>query len=74
MLAKSDKSILPDGITLFIKGSQANLKNNDNKIAAMIPIQIAFTWNRLKLKKISEKLSFEIYFKWSQTTINTTIG
>ena len=74
MLAKSDRSILPDGIMLFINGSHAYLKNRDNKIAAMIPIQIAFTWNRLKLKKISEKFSFDIYFKYNQTTINTTIG
>jgi hypothetical protein len=41
MLAKSDRSILPEGIMLFIKGSHANLKNNDNRIEAMIPIQIA---------------------------------
>ena len=74
MPAKSDRSIFSDGIMLFINGSHANLKNRDNKIAAMIPIQIAFTWNLLKLKKISEKFSFDMYFKYSQTTINTTIG
>ena len=74
MLAKSDKSMLPDGIVLFINGSHANLKNSDNKIAAVIPIQMAFISNLLKLKKISAKVSLKMYFKNNQTTNNITIG
>jgi len=74
MLAKSDRSILPEGIMLLINGSHPNLKKSDNKMAQIAPIQIDFTWKRLKLKKISEKLSFEMYFKYNQTIINTTMG
>jgi hypothetical protein len=74
MLAKSDRSILPDGRMLLINGSQANLKKSDNKIAAIIPIQIAFISNLLKLKKISAKVSLETYFKNNQTTNSITIG
>jgi hypothetical protein len=40
----------------------------------MIPIQIAFISNLLKLKKISAKVSPEMYFKNSQTTNSITIG
>jgi hypothetical protein len=43
MFAKSDRSILPDGRMLLINGSHANLKNSESNMAAMMPIQIAFT-------------------------------
>ena len=63
MLAKSDRSILPDGRMLLISGSHANLKKREREMAVMIPNQIAFVSNLLKLKKISAKDSCEIYFK-----------
>jgi hypothetical protein len=74
MLAKSDRSILPDGRMLLISGSHANLKKRERKIAVMIPIQTAFISNLLKLKKISAKVSLETYFKNNQTTNSITIG
>jgi hypothetical protein len=43
MFAKSDRSILPDGKMLLINGSHANLKKRESNMAAMMPIQIAFT-------------------------------
>jgi hypothetical protein len=43
MLAKSDRSILPDGRMLLISGSHTNLKKRESNMAAMMPIQIAFT-------------------------------
>jgi len=74
MLAKSDRSILPDGRMLLISGSHANLKKREREMATMIPIQIAFISNLLKLKKISAKVSLEMYFKNNQTTNSITIG
>jgi len=65
---------LPDGRMLLISGSQANLKKREREMAVMIPIQIAFISNLLKLKKISAKISPETYFKNSQTTNSITIG
>ena len=74
MFAKSDKSILPDGRMLLIRGSQANLKKREREMAAMIPIQTAFISNLLKLKKISAKVSPETNFKNNQTTNRITMG
>ena len=74
MLAKSDRSILPDGRMLLISGSQANLKKREREMAVMIPIQTAFISNLLKLKKISAKVSPETYFKNNLTTNSITIG
>lgn len=74
MFEKSDRSILPDGRILLISGSHANLKKSEREMAVMIPIQIAFISNLLKLKKISAKVSLEMYFKNNQTTNSITIG
>lgn len=74
MFEKSDRSILPDGRMLLISGSQGNLKKRDREMAVIIPIQTAFISNLLKLKKISAKVSPEMYFKNNQTINSITIG
>lgn len=54
------------------KGKKTQFKNEKSKMAASVPIRTDLTSNRLKLKPMEAKFSFEC-FKNSQIKIKTGI-